>query len=222
MEDAGAQPRVGLKVREGECLRRFPVENRRSPQQNHTHDIVDCRRGSLAVSAGVAAGWGRKAADRHVRRCGRKECPVKHVVRALIPSIIVLAGCGKRDESLANRAGSKVGETLTDFASGIGKGIDRQMIVNVELSRNLADEGITKTISKAGGIGERSISVYLISEKPFKAKLIARALDRDGQEIGRSTADVELAADDAKYVTFSFYDEMDTQLVARYAIDLKE
>jgi hypothetical protein len=145
--------------------------------------------------------------------------------RLLALLLILAAGCGKHDESLAKRTGSAVGETLTDFGSGVGKGIDKQMAVNVELSKAVADHGLSKTIAKSLGINhahDKGISVYLIAAKPFKSKLTARALGKDGQEIGRSTSDVDLAADDAKYVTFKFDPEMDTQLVDKYVIDVKK
>jgi hypothetical protein len=51
---------------------------------------------------------------------------------------------------------------------------------------------------------------------------MARALTKDGQEIGSSAADVEFAADEAKYVTFQFDREMDSQLVDKYIIDMKQ
>jgi hypothetical protein len=149
---------------------------------------------------------------------------MKNSLRPLILLLVVAAGCGKHDESLAKRTGSKVGETLTDFASGVGKGVDKQMAVNVELSKAVADQGVSKTVAKSTGLDHpnaKGISIYLIASKAFKSKLVARALDKDGQEIGRSTSDVDLAADDAKYVTFQFDPQMDTQLVEKYVIDVK-
>lgn len=150
------------------------------------------------------------------------------MIRILIPLLAALAvvcGCGKQDESVAKKAGSKVGETLTDFAVGVGKGIDKQMVVNVELSEELTKQGITKTVSKSIGIdhpNEKGITVYFMAKTPFKAKLIAKATNKEGMQIGRSAVDVEFSADDAKYVTFQFDREMDTQLVDRYLVDLSK
>ena len=42
----------------------------------------------------------------------------------------------------------------------------------------------------------------------------------DGQEIGRSRAEVDLQKDDADYVVFVFHQQMDSQLVSKYRIDL--
>lgn len=159
-----------------------------------------------------------------------KGCPMNRFACLAVVSLAVFAGCSKDDESAAKRAGAKVGETLTDFATGVGKGIDKKMMVNVELSKDLTEQGISMTIAKAEGIdpakapGEHAstIRVYLIASKPFRATLGAKALTKEGQEIGRSVAEVELAADEAKYVSFVFDEEMDTQLVAKYAIDIKK
>jgi hypothetical protein len=144
---------------------------------------------------------------------------------ALLAVLLVgVPGCGKQDESLAKQTGNKVGETLTDFASGVDKGVDKQMAVNVELSKSLVDAGISTTIAKSNGFdpkGTKGISVYMIASKPLKGKLTAKALNKEGQEIGRATADVDFAADDAKYIAFVFDSKMDTQLVDKYAIYLK-
>jgi hypothetical protein len=151
-------------------------------------------------------------------------------IRALAVLVVVVVGCGKHDESLAKRAGNTLGEAATDFASGVGKGVDKQMAVNVELSKSLAEKGLSKTVAKLSGpdltnaskpLHMRGISVYLIASKPLKSKLIAKALSKEAEEIGRSVVDVDFAADDAKYVDFKFDRQMDSQLVARYVIDLK-
>ena len=38
-----------------------------------------------------------------------------------------------------------MGETLTDFASGVGKGIDRQLAVHVELAPALVEQGVSES-----------------------------------------------------------------------------
>jgi hypothetical protein len=156
---------------------------------------------------------------------GREINAMKNFLVLLVLSLIVATGCGKREGTLADQAGTKMGETLTDFASGVGKGVDKQMMVNVELSKTLTDQGISHTVAKSLGINPsntKGISVYLIASKALKSKLITKALAKDGQEIGRSVVEADLAADDAKYVTFEFDREMDTQLVDKYTIDVKK
>lgn len=136
--------------------------------------------------------------------------------------IITSLGCGG-EPGKAKRAGRAVGETVTDFTKGIGSGIDKRLEVEVELSPKAVDLGLSKTVAKGAGIDNKSrgISVYLISQKPVTGKLVAKAFNTDGQEIGRAITEADFAADDAKYVTFRFGEEMDSQLVERYLIDAK-
>jgi hypothetical protein len=108
---------------------------------------------------------------------------------------------------------------MADFASGVGGGVDKQLAVTVELSEELSSLGLSKTVSKAA---LKELNVYLIAAKPVKGTLLAKALNKEGQEIGRATAEVEFAADDAKYVPFRFDVEMDSQLVDKYTISFKK
>lgn len=48
--------------------------------------------------------------------------------------------------------------------------------------------------------------------------LLAKAVNSDGVEIGRSRAEVEFQKDDARYVSFPFESEMDSAMVKRYEI----
>ena len=134
----------------------------------------------------------------------------------------LLAGCNKDDETLSEKTGRKVGSTLTDFAKGVGTGIDQSMTVETELDAGLLNRGISKTISKSVGLdaNKKGIAVYLISTDNLTATLLAKAIDKDGVEIGRSKTDVTFEKDGAQYVTFYFDDEMDTALVGKYHISL--
>ena len=105
--------------------------------------------------------------------------------------VLLVCGCGRREESVAKTAGSKVGETITDFASGVGKGVDKQRMVRVTLSEAVCKQGLSKTISKSGN--GNGITVYFLAASPFKGKLVAKATNKEGQEIGRSVVDVEFS-----------------------------
>jgi len=141
---------------------------------------------------------------------------------ACLLALFAFTACGQKDQSVAKKAGDKVGQTITDFASGVGKGIEKRLEVNVEVSKELADRGVSATMAKRGGKGKNAVSVYLISEKPLRAKLIGKALDKEGKEIGRAVVDAVFVADDAKYINFDFPDEMEPQWVASYRIDIRQ
>lgn len=145
------------------------------------------------------------------------------VVAYAMGCLVLITGCGK-GESIAKKAGATVGETVTDFASGVGKGIDIKMTVPVELSEDLAKYGLSKTVSKETTLEpgrEKGIAIYFISKTLLKGVLIMKALNKEGLEIGRSTVDIDFAADDAKYVTFKFDKELDSRLVEKYSVDIK-
>jgi hypothetical protein len=143
--------------------------------------------------------------------------------------LLIASGCSDEGKTVAETAGTRVGETLTDFASGVGEGVDTRMEVTVELSPQCAELGLSKTVAKSLGIKpvaksldmKQGISVYFIAEKPFTGHLVCKATNKDGQEVGRVKVDVEFEADDAKYVTFPFDAEMDSQLVTSYTVDAR-
>lgn len=147
---------------------------------------------------------------------------MKPLAVPLAALVALSLGCGK-EEGRAKRAGQSFGETMTDFAHGVGSGIDNRLQVEVELSPGVVDLGLSKTVAKSAGIDDtkKGIAVYFISQKPVNGNLVAKAMNADGEEIGRSVVEVEFSADDAKYVTFRFDKEMDSQLVARYVIDAR-
>ncbi|WMJ68375.1 hypothetical protein [Stenotrophomonas sp. 24(2023)] len=128
-----------------------------------------------------------------------------------------LTAC-KDDTSVSQKAGSAISGTAADFVAGLGEGVDKRMNVTLQADPGLAAHGLTVTLGKSRGMGSKEAAVYVVADKAFKGKLVARALDADGTEIGRATAEVEFAADDARYVTFQFNEEMDSQLVRTYAV----
>ncbi|KRG51680.1 hypothetical protein ARC23_08185 [Stenotrophomonas beteli] len=128
-----------------------------------------------------------------------------------------LTAC-KDDTSVSQKAGSAISGTAADFVAGLGEGVDKRMNVTLQADPGLAARGLTVTLGKSRGLGSKDAAVYVVADKAFKGKLVARALDADGTEIGRASAEVEFAADDARYVTFQFNEEMDSQLVRTYAV----
>ena len=141
----------------------------------------------------------------------------------------LLAACGDEaveveveKKSVSERAGQALGDGVTDFLSGVGSGIDQQMLVQAEADAALAPAGLEMTVAKARGLGdvEKGVTVYLIAAKAFEGRLRARALNAQAQEVGRAHAEVALQERDAAYVEFIFPQAMDSQLVQRYRIEL--
>ncbi len=132
----------------------------------------------------------------------------------------LLAGCGDRPS--ARDLGQSLGENVTDFAQGVGTGVDHQLLIKVELTPTAEETGLTHTVGKQGtNLSEKGISIYFVSKDSVDGILVAKALNSDGIEIGRAKTPVSFEADDAKYVRFDFPAETDRQSVARYSIDFR-
>lgn len=147
---------------------------------------------------------------------------MKSVTVILLAAMFLAGGCGKGDESAAKRVGKKVGGAAVDFGSGVGKGVDEKMAAKVELAAELTKQGIAVTASKGLGLEQKGVSIYLTTKTPLKGTLIAKALNKEGLEIGRSVTEVDYAADDGKHANFVFEKEVDTQMVDKYVVDLKK
>jgi hypothetical protein len=134
---------------------------------------------------------------------------------------LLLMGCDRKDDSIALKAGEKIGQQVTDFTKGLGKGIDQKMMVQVALSPQVLALGLTNTIAKSLGLGgTNGISVYFIATQSVSNTLVVRALNGDDVEVGRARKLVLLQKDEATYITFQFEDAMDMQMVKRFAIGL--
>jgi hypothetical protein len=140
-------------------------------------------------------------------------------VAVLSALVLAAAACGRADESLAKRTGEKVGETVTDFGTGIGAGIDSALKppVAIETAPAAAALGLSTTVSKWDG---RALSVYVIATDPVAVSLVAKAMNRAGEEIGRAKLDASFGKEDARYVRFEFPEETDVKIVARCVVDV--
>lgn len=136
-----------------------------------------------------------------------------------------ITGCGRAPDQNAGAVGEAIGENVTDFAKGVGKGIDNKLLISTEISPALSEQGVTMTVAKQGPLqtdseSAKTISVYCLAAKAFEATLTAKAYNVEDHEIGRAKTNIKFADDDAQYVTFSFPPEMDRQLVAKYMFDI--
>jgi hypothetical protein len=134
-------------------------------------------------------------------------------MRLLLASFAILVMCSGCCQS----AGTGVGKGVTGFTSGVGKGVDEELLVNVRFSDEATRQGLASNTAKWAG---KKVQLYLTSKGAFEGRLIAKGMNKEGKEIGRSILPVSLAADGAQYVAFAFPPEMDTQLVHEYWVDI--
>ena len=106
-------------------------------------------------------------------------------------------------KSAIESATKGVGELVKGANSGITESLDMSVVVSEPSFKvNFED---CKAEKKYGSDAdkEKKVNIYLIAKNDFKGKLMLKAFNADKKEIGRSTLEVNIKKDDAKYVDFS-------------------
>ena len=98
-----------------------------------------------------------------------------------------------------------VGEVVKGTNSGLDKSLNTAHVIPVDSAAFAKVLSIGRT-EKFFSENEKTkrVTIYLISNKPYKGKLKLKAFDANKTEIGRSTVDVVLQEDDAQYFDFKF------------------
>ena len=89
----------------------------------------------------------------------------------------------------------------------------------VSLGSSVIDKGLSMTSSKSD---QAKVEVYLISTDIVEGELLAKALNVQGKEIGRSKQTLNLGKDDAKLVTFNFDASVKLDDVSRFMLDFRK
>lgn len=97
-----------------------------------------------------------------------------------------------------------LGELVKGANSGISESVNVSKIVSDPSFAVNFEECRAEKIYGADMDKIKKVNVYLIAKKDFNGKLILKAFDDDKKEIGRSSLEVSIKKDDAKYVDFSF------------------
>jgi hypothetical protein len=122
---------------------------------------------------------------------------------SVIALSVMLSSCDKLSNST-----EKIGETAGDMVKGIESGVKKARAINLSYTESLTEKGIsngkvTLKNDKTGGT-DNLLSVYLIFSKKFRGKILAKAYDNQGLEMGRSTIKVEAQEGDAGFYDFHF------------------
>ena len=99
------------------------------------------------------------------------------------------------------------GKTSTEFIEQVGEGIDKALALEIEVSDELSEKGIStgKYSIDASSPGVNNVFVlYLIFNKDFKQTIKLKAFDKNGLEIGRTSMEVTGNKDEAGYFDFVF------------------
>ena len=150
----------------------------------------------------------------------------------LIPLLILLplGACKSREEKLkaAQQKGQDLVETKARLVKGVGEGLQGGGKAGAEaVSKGVGEvvKGVSKgfdaslqsvavkVVPELGARGlqvtratrkDRTVSVYVITDKAFSGPLILRALDDKGVEVGRAKVALKGEAGDAAYTDFPF------------------
>ena len=87
------------------------------------------------------------------------------------------------------------------------------------LGSSLVEKKLSMTSSKVDSL---KVDIYLISENEVTGELLAKAMNAQGQEIGRSKQLLTLQKDDAKLISFTFDSNLELEQVTKYMIDFRK
>ncbi len=124
---------------------------------------------------------------------------------------LTLISCDKvmnKTKETINKGGETVGKTATEFFEGVTEGIDKTLQCEIVLSPALVEKGISTgkfAVESDSAEGANNILVvYIIFQKDFSGAITAKAFDKTGLEIGRSSNDITRKSGEAGYFDFRF------------------
>lgn len=129
----------------------------------------------------------------------------------IVPVALLAFSCTRAKENakaIINKSGEVVGQSASEFVEGVSEGVEKTLERELELSQKLKDAGIEtgKVIiaDDKQGHSNNVLTVYVIFNKDFKGKIMAKAEDKTGKEAGRSTVEIKAKSGEAKYLDFTF------------------
>lgn len=145
---------------------------------------------------------------------------------------VFVCGCGRTEmeekaKAAADKAGQIIGQGAGAFFSGVGEGVEKTVTsYDVRVSDGLQKLGVSVTVAKhtsdsAVDGKPHTLSFYVINKAAFTGLLRIRLLTDKGLEIGRSTARVAFAKDDARYVPFPLEKEVPLALTDHVELDTR-
>lgn len=125
----------------------------------------------------------------------------------LAVTLILFSSC----RSCSSKVGDTVGESLGEFAEGVGKGAEKAFDIEVLPSEGLKTQGISigkvllDSDTTTGNKGhDNMLSIYMIFNKDFSNAVTVRVTDAKGLEIGRCRDTIRAKNGDAGYYDFRF------------------
>lgn len=137
----------------------------------------------------------------------------------------VLVSCdtvSQKTKETINKGGETVGKTASEFIEGVTEGVEQTLQCEINLSEELKSKGLAtgkySLNSIANGL-DNQLTLYIIFNEAFSGNLIAKALDKNGLEIGRSQISVSQKAGEAAYFDFNFDPRTNIEVRSKIAIE---
>lgn len=120
----------------------------------------------------------------------------------------LIEGAGKalqeEGKAAAKSASKGIGDIIKGINSGMSESISNSKVIPEPTFKANFEECKAEKIYGADTDKQKKVTIYLIAKKDFNGKLLLKAFNSDKKEIGRSSLEVSIKKDDAKYVDFSF------------------
>jgi len=143
-----------------------------------------------------------------------------------ITIVIAITSCShaeKRAKEVINKTGEVVGKSATEFIEGVSEGIDKTLQCEILLSQTLKDNGLQygkfEINNDTQGGHNNILTLYIIFNKDFKGKILAKVFDKSGVECGRALVNVEMKAGEANYYDFCFDKRTQIEVKSRITIE---
>lgn len=104
----------------------------------------------------------------------------------------------------AKSASKGVGEIIKGVNTGFSESLNTAEVQSEAAFKAIFEDCKAEKIYGEDADKTKKVTIYLIAKKDFSGKLMLKALNEDKKEIGRSSLDVTLKQDEAKYVDFIF------------------
>jgi hypothetical protein len=112
-------------------------------------------------------------------------------------------------DKVADKITAKVEDKAKHLADKVSKGVGnafQKENFSIDVSDPLIAKGLTasRSVRLPDTDQSKGVSIYMVADKAFNGPLQLRAFDKNGHEIGRAKARLNIPEGEAKFVDFQF------------------
>lgn len=131
------------------------------------------------------------------------------------------SGVREDTKDAINKGGEAVGKAAGEFFEGVSEGVERTLQCTLELSPSITEAGVSTgahSVENEGG-KDNKLVLYLIFENDFKRTLTFKAFNKAGEEVGRTTVEVNAKAGEAGYYDVVFDERTQLESKSRVVVE---